>query len=80
MVNKFSDGTDITSYFATAYAEGFETPPSPKDVLLSWAYLIKTRLAFKLQGFFGRQAMALINNGVISKDGDILVSEDELFI
>lgn len=80
MVNKFSDGNIITNYLATAYAEGFETPPSSKDILLSWAYLIGTGLCWKLQGWFGRNARNLIDNGVISKKCNVLISENELFI
>ena len=68
--SKFSNGQEITSYQATAYAEGFEEA-SFEDQLRAWAYLIATGTAWRLQGWFGRQAEALINNLMISRDGII---------
>ena len=69
---KFSDGTPITSYLATGYAEGFEEA-SDEDQLLAWGYLIATGLCWSLRGWFGRTASSLIENGVISKSGKVLV-------
>ena len=61
-----------TSYLATAYAEGFEGENSTqKEQLEAWAYLIMTGLCWNLQGWFGRNARSLIDNGIISKDGNI---------
>jgi hypothetical protein len=60
-----------TPYLATAYAEGFceGEGASTKEQLEAWAYLIKTGLCWQLQGWFGRNASALIEADVISKDG-----------
>jgi hypothetical protein len=54
-----------TPYLATAYAEGFcEGEGATKEEQLgAWQYLIDTGMAWKLQGFFGRQANALIEAG-----------------
>lgn len=69
----FSDGTTITPYSATAYAEGFceGENASSEDQLRAWAYLIKSGMCWTLQGFFGRNASQLIANGVITRDGVI---------
>lgn len=69
----FEDGTEITTYLATAYAEGFceGEGASTIDQLRAWAYLIKTKIAYSLQGFFGRNASTLIQNEMISVDGII---------
>lgn len=71
----FSDGKPITSYLATAYAEGFceGEGASEKDQLLAWGYLIATGLCWSLQGWFGITAASLIEQGIISKTGVVLV-------
>ena len=70
---KFASGKKITPYLATAYAEGFcegETA-TEEDRIRAWAYLINSGLCWTLQGFFGRNASALIQSGIISKEGII---------
>jgi hypothetical protein len=74
--------TDIkfNGYLATAYAEGFEEAPSKEAVIEAWAYLISTKLAYQLQGWFGRTANSLIEKGIISPSGEInwdMVEEEE---
>jgi hypothetical protein len=63
-----------TTYLATAYAEGFceGEGASKEEVLEAWAYLIKTGACWSLQGWFGRTASYLIENGAISKEGKVL--------
>jgi hypothetical protein len=80
METNFSNGTEITSYLATAYAEGFceGEDANMGDQLKAWSYLIGTKLAFSLQGCFGRRANVLISQGIISMAGVVdweLVSE-----
>lgn len=72
----FEDGTPITDYLATAYAEGFceGENATKQDQLLAWSYLIGTGLYNPLQGWFGRIASNLIAIGVIDKDGTILIN------
>ena len=69
----FENGTEITSYLATAYAEGFceGEGASIADQIRAWAYLIKTKLCYSLQGWFGRAATNLIQEGVITSEGII---------
>lgn len=59
------------SYLATAYAEGFCEGESAtqEEQLEAWAYLIESGYCWTLQGWFGRTAESLIEQGVISKDG-----------
>jgi hypothetical protein len=40
-------------------------------VLELFAYLVKTGLAWKLQGLYGQTAAALIEQGIITEDGEI---------
>lgn len=56
----------LTPYLATARAEGFcEGENATKEEQLeAWQYLIDTGLAWKLQGWFGRTATALIDQGI----------------
>ena len=49
---------------------------SSDEVLAFFAELIKTGLAWKLQGMYGRLAKQMIDDGWISKDGEILEIED----
>jgi hypothetical protein len=60
----------MTPYLASAYAEGFceGEGATEEQQLTAWQYLVDTGLAWKLQGFFGRQAEALIKNGYIKEN------------
>lgn len=55
----------MDSYRAVALAEGFEEG-SEDDVIEAWQLLHDSGLAYRLQGWFGRQAQALLAAGVIS--------------
>ena len=59
----------LDSYTATAYAEGFceGEGASEAEQLTAWQYLHDKRLAYSLQGWFGRTATALIEQGIIAK-------------
>lgn len=61
------------SYKASAYAEGFceGENATQEEQIEAWAHLIETGLAFQLQGFYGRTASKLIEQGLISKSGVI---------
>ena len=60
----------MDKYNAVGIAEGFIEASSEKEVIEAWQYLVDTGLAWQLQGFFGRTAMALIENGIIKKNND----------
>jgi hypothetical protein len=55
----------MKDYRAVALAEGFEDG-SEEDIIEAWQHLHSTGLAYKLQGWFGRQAQHLLNEGIIS--------------
>ena len=62
----------MTQYDAVAIAEGFcEHEPTFEETLEAWAYLIETGLCWELQGWFGRNAASLIEDGIISREGEI---------
>ena len=55
----------MNSYEATGLAEGFIEAESEEQVIEAWQYLHDTGLAYKLQGWFGRNAQRLLEAGVI---------------
>jgi len=56
----------MTPYQATGIAEGFVEAESEEEVIEAWQYLVDTGLAWQLQGWFGRQATAMIEEGIIN--------------
>jgi hypothetical protein len=53
----------MDSFTATGIAEGFIEADSEDQVIEAWQTLIDTGLVWQLQGWFGRQARALIEDG-----------------
>ena len=61
-----------TSYDACSVIEGFASfEPTQEDMLEAWALLIETGDCWSLQGFYGRQAANMIEQGLISKKGKV---------
>ena len=56
--------TKLTNLEATMIAEGAQEPESDEQYIQAWQQLIDTGLAWQLQGFFGRTASAMIQNGI----------------
>ena len=56
----------MTRYKAVGLAEGF-IEGTEEEVINAWQYLVDTGLAWNLQGFFGRTAKALIEEGIIKE-------------
>jgi hypothetical protein len=56
----------MDNYTAAGIAEGFIEADSEEQVIEAWQQLVDTGLAWQLQGWFGRTAQQLINQGVIS--------------
>lgn len=50
-------------FTATMIAEGVEEVDTKEEYLAAWQLLIDTGTCWKLQGFFGRTATALIEAG-----------------
>jgi hypothetical protein len=61
-----------STYDACSVIEGFASfEPTQEDMLEAWALLIETGACWSLQGFYGRQATNMIEQGLISKEGKI---------
>ena len=54
----------MDSYTATGIAEGFIDAESEEQIIEAWQTLIDTGLCWQLQGFFGRTAANLIQEGI----------------
>jgi len=57
----------MTNYRATGLAEGWIIADSEDEVIEAWQHLHDTRLAYQLQGWFGRTAKDLIEQGIINE-------------
>ena len=57
----------LDNYSAVGICEGFIAAEDAQQVIEAWQYLHDTGLAYQLQGFFGRTAQQLIQQGVISE-------------
>jgi len=55
----------MDDFTATMLAEGVEEPVDNEQYLEAWQHLVDTGLAWRLQGWFGRTANDLIDNGDI---------------
>ena len=52
---------------AVGIAEGWIEAKNEKQVVDAWQYLHDTGLAYDLQGWFGRTARSLIEEGIINE-------------
>lgn len=55
----------MDSFNAVGIAEGFIEADQDEQIE-AWQYLHTSGLAYQLQGFFGRTAQALLQQGIIS--------------
>ena len=59
----------MDNYTAVGIAEGFIEAETDEQVLKAWQHLVDTGLAWSLQGWFGRTARRLIDDGLITQEG-----------
>jgi hypothetical protein len=57
----------MTDFDAVMIAEGAQEADSEEQLIEAWQHLIDTGLAWKLQGFFGRTASRLIEDGICTR-------------
>ena len=60
----------MDSYTATGLAEGWIPSDNEDEIIEAWQYLHDTGLAYQLQGWFGRTAQDLLNNGIITNNNE----------
>jgi len=56
----------MDTYTAVGLAEGFIEAESEEQVLQAWQTLVDTGMAWQLQGWFGRTAQHLIEEGLVT--------------
>ena len=57
----------MDNYKAIGICEGFIECKNEDTIIKAWQHLIDTGLCWSLQGFFGRTATSLIEQGVCKK-------------
>jgi hypothetical protein len=60
--------SNINKADAVGIAEGWIEVDTEEEVIQAWQELVNSGLAWQLQGWFGRTAKHLINEGVITDE------------
>ena len=61
--NKPGGLNKLDTFTAMMIAEGVDEPESEEQYIAAWQYLIDTGICWKLQGFYGRTASRMIEDG-----------------
>ena len=59
------DKGKMDNFTAIGIAEGFIQPDNEEQLIQAWQHLLDTGKVWTMQGFFGRTAQTLIDEGVI---------------
>lgn len=54
-------------FTATMIAEGVQEPESQDEYIKAWQMLVDTGTCWSLQGWFGREATRMIEEGILSR-------------
>jgi len=65
MIRETDEYAEMDSFKAAMIAEGVQEPESEDQMFAAWQYLHDTGLAYSLQGWYGRSAQNLIEQGLI---------------
>ena len=57
----------LSPSYAVGIAEGWIEAKDEQEIIDAWQYLHNTGLAYDLQGWFGRTARSLIEEGIINE-------------
>ena len=60
----------MDSYRATGLTEGWIPTDNEDEIIEAWQHLRDTGLAYRLQGWFGRTAQGLLNEGIITDNNE----------
>lgn len=58
----------MDNFTAVMIAEGQQEPESEDQFFEAWQHLVDTGVVWSLQGWFGRQAAAMIEDGLLEGD------------
>jgi hypothetical protein len=56
----------MSTFEAVGIAEGFVPADSEDQVIQAWQHLVDTGVAWQLQGSFGRTAIRMIEDGILT--------------
>ena len=56
----------MSTFEAVGIAEGFVPVDSEDQVIQAWQHLVDTGMAWQLQGSFGRTAIRMIEDGILT--------------